>query len=557
MVALQKRTLCELFRAGVAEFSRDIVFSFVGEEPYTYRQVEQQVHQLVQSLRQRGIRPGDRIALLGDNSPSWCIAYLAIVSMGAVVVPILTEFHKSEIHHIIRNSNARGLFVTSKLVHKVVELNIRDLVFVASLDNQELPLDEKKWVRLSALLAGEAPARKQKKLKPLADPGEEDLAEILYTSGTMGHSKGVMLTHANIVSNVQAGIQAISISHSDCFLAILPLSHAYQCSMGFLAPFLMGSPIYFIKGLPTAQTLLPAIKEVQPTIILSVPLIMDKIYKKKVLGEINAKPISKTLYRIGPMQKVVNRIAGRRLVQAFGSRLRLMIFGGAATPPDVEAFLHEGGFPYTTGYGLTECSPLLTVNPIGKVKLQSAGKAIPGVTLRILDPDPQSGIGEIIARGPNVMKGYFHNEEVTRKAFTAEGWFITGDLGLIDSDGYLFIKGRSKNIIVGPSGENIYPEELEFHLSQNPCVLESLVYEQAGRITARVYLDMDAMEEAYHLSRLDGSEAARIVTQKLESIRQEVNSKVAAYARIHRIIEQAEEFEKTATKKIKRYLYIN
>lgn len=557
MVALQKRTLSELFRSGVSEFSHRVAFSFVDEEPVTYRQIEQQVYQLVMSLRQRGIEPGDRIALLGENSPAWCIAYLTVTTMGAVAVPILTDFHKSEIHHIIRNSGAKGLFVSGKLVHKVAELNMRDLVFIASFDDQELPLEEKKTVKFSTLLAGGEPVKKRKKIKPRPEPEEDDLAEILYTSGTMGHSKGVMLTHKNIVANVQAGIQAISISSSDCFLAILPLSHAYECSMGFLAPFLMGSIIYFIKGLPTAQTLLPAIKAVQPTIILSVPLIMDKIYKKKVLGEINAKPISKTLYRIGPMQKVVNRIAGRRLVQAFGTRLRLMIFGGAATPPDVEAFLSEGGFPYTTGYGLTECAPLLTVNPVGKVKQQSAGKPIPGVMLRILDPDPHTGIGEILARGPNVMKGYFHNEEATQKAFTSDGWFITGDLGLIDNDGFLFIKGRSKNIIVGPSGENIYPEELEFHLSENSFVLESLVFEQAGRITARVYLDMDAMEEAYHLSRLDGSEAARLVTQKLESIRLEVNARVAAYARIHRIIEQAEEFEKTATKKIKRYLYTN
>jgi len=284
---------------------------------------------------------------------------------------------------------------------------------------------------------------------------------------------------------------------------------------------------------------------------------MDKIYKKKVIAEINAKAFSKVLYRINPMQKVVHKIAGKRLYQAFGGELRLMVFGGAATPPDVEAFLTEGGFPYTTGYGLTEASPLLTVNPPGKVKQQSAGTVVPGVRLEIVEKDPLTGIGEIVAKGENIMQGYYRNEEATKNTFTPDGWLITGDKGYIDEEGYLFIKGRSKNIIVGPSGENIYPEEIEFHLSQSPFVLESLVYENAGRIVARVYLDADALEQAYHLSTLDGSEAAKIVEKVLESIRADVNGKVAAYSRIHRMIEQPEEFEKTPTKKIKRYLYTN
>lgn len=557
MVTLQKQTLFELCRTAVFQHLQDVALSFVDEDPFLFRQVGHHVTMISKALQQRGIEPGDRVALLGENSPRWCMVYLAVTSIGAIIVPILNDFHKSEIHHIIRNCGPKGLFISSKLVHKVAELNLRDLDVVVSLDDHDLLLDSDACERLADLIAGKQARKKRKVAKYSFEPKEEDLAEILYTSGTMGHSKGVMLTHKNIVSNAQAALQAIHIDQNDCFLSILPLSHAYQCTCGFITPFLAGSKVYFIKGLPTAQTILPAIQVVQPTIILSVPLIMVKIYKKKVLGEINAKVISKTLYRIPPMQKVVNRIAGKRLVKAFGSRLRFMIFGGAATPPDVEAFLSDGGFPYTSGYGLTECSPLLAVNPIGKVKQQSAGKPVPGVRLRISDPDAQTGIGEIQARGPNVMRGYFHNEEATINAFTPDGWLITGDRGLIDEDGYLFIKGRSKNIIVGPSGENIYPEEIEFHLSESPFVLESLVYEHAGRIVARIYLDMDAMEEAYHLSRLDGTEAARMVAQKLESLRTEVNGKAAAYSHIHRVIEQPEEFEKTPTKKIKRYLYAN
>lgn len=557
MVALHKRTLYELLRTAVANFPEDVALAFVDEEPFLFTQVGHHVMKMIAALRQRGIEPGDRIALLGENSPRWCMAYLAVTGMGAVIVPILNDFHKSDIHHIIRNSGAKGLFISSRLVHKVAELNLRSFEVVVALDDQDLEIDSEECEKFSDLIAGKEPRKRKKAARRNIEPEEEDLAEILYTSGTMGHSKGVMLSHKNIISNAQAATEAIQIDHNDCLLSILPLPHAYQCTCGFIAPFSLGAKVYFFKGLPTAATLLPAIQAVQPTIILSVPLIMDKIYKKKVLGEINSRMLSKTLYNLAPAKKVVHRIAGKRLLQAFGSRMRLMVFGGAATPPDLEAFLGDGKFPYTTGYGLTECSPLLAVNPVGRVKQQSAGKAVPGVSLRILDADPQTGIGEIVARGPNVMKGYYRNEEATRNAFTEDGWLITGDRGVIDADGYLFIKGRSKNIIVGPSGENIYPEEIEFHLSESPFVLESLVYEQAGRIVARIHLDMDAMEEAFHLSKLDGSEAARVVAQKLESIRTEVNARLAAYSRIHRIIEQPEEFEKTPTKKIKRYLYTN
>lgn len=556
-MALPKQTLHELFRTAVAQYPEDLALAFIDEAPYSYRQVEQNVLALSTALRERGINQGDKVALLGENSPRWCMVYLAVTRIGAVIVPILNDFHKSEIHHIIRNSGAKGLFISSKLLHKVVELNLRQLDLVVSLDDQALEIGEGEYEKLADLFAGKEPGKRSKAARVTVEPAEDDLAEILYTSGTTGHSKGVMLTHRNIVSNVLAALAAVNINHSDRLLSILPLSHAYQCTCGFLAPFLMCSKIYFIKGLPTAQTLLPAMAQIKPTIILSVPLIMDKIYKKKVIAEINAKKLSRTLYQLGPMHKVVNRVAGKRLVQAFGGELRFMIFGGAATPPDVEAFLNEGGFPYTTGYGLTEAAPLLTVNPVGQVKQQSAGKVVPGVSLRILDPDTATGVGEIIARGPNIMSGYYRNEEATASVFTPDGWLITGDRGVIDSDGYLFIKGRSKNIIVGPSGENIYPEEIEFHLSENPFVLESLVYEHSGRIVARVHLDMDAMEQEYRLSTLDGSEANRLVQQKLEAIRIEVNEKVAVYARIHRIIEQPEEFEKTPTKKIKRYLYTN
>ena len=552
--SLKKRTIQELFNHSVSQFADEMAFSFVDEGGYTYREAGRQVAALSKALRAYGLSKGDRVAILTENGPPWSLSYLAVASMGAVTVPILPDFHKNEVHHILRNSGAKVLFVSSKLVHKVADITLKELVLVVATDNQDLQLKQYKVEKFVDMVEGTHVQKKIKEIREVQFPVEEsDLTEILYTSGTTGHSKGVMLTNNNIVANAMSAAEMINITSTDRLVSILPQSHAYECTCGFITPFMLGAKVYYIKGLPTAQTLLPAVQKVKPTIILSVPLIMDKIYKKKVLAEINSKAFSRMMYKVSP--RLVYKIAGKKLYQAFGGELRFMVFGGAATPPEVELFLTEGGFPYTTGYGLTECSPLLTVNPIGKVKQQSAGKVVPNVKVRIAEVDPDTGIGEIFAQGPNIMQGYYKNEEITRKTFTEDGWLITGDRGYFDEDGYLFIKGRSKNLIVGPSGENIYPEEIEFHLSLSPFVLESLVYEKDGRIMARVHPDYDAIEQHHHISAMDGSQAAEVIEKILEEIRQEVNVKVAGYSRVHKIIEQQEEFEKTPTKKIKRYLY--
>ena len=550
---LTKQTIQEVYVNSVKTYANELAFSYVDEGGYTFSEVDRQVTAIIKSLRAFGLAKGDRVAILGENGPAWSLAYLAVATLGGVTVPILPDFHKSEVHHIIRNSGSRVLFIPSKLAHKVAEIRLKELELMVSLDNLSLNIENVKCMNLLDLIQSEH-RLKQKDFGPIRFSVEEDdLVEILYTSGTTGHSKGVMLTNKNIVANAISAVEMIGLDHKDRLVSILPQSHAYECTCGFILPFMVGAKVYYIKGLPTAQVLLPAVQKIKPTVILSVPLIMDKIYKKKVLGEINSKALSKVIYKLSP--KLVYKIAGKKLYQAFGGNLRIMVFGGAATPPEVEAFLSESGFPYITGYGLTEAAPLLTVNPVGKVKQQSAGMVVPSVSLRIAEVDPVTGVGEIQAQGPNIMRGYYKNEEATKRTFTDDGWLITGDRGTLDEDGYLFIKGRSKNLIVGPSGENIYPEEIEFHLSQYVYVLESLVYEKDSRIVARVHLDYDALEEHFHLSTLDGSQAAKTIEKLLEEIRADANSKVASYARIHRIIEQPEEFEKTPTKKIKRYLY--
>jgi len=554
MIPLQKQTLVHVYQSRVHEDASSIMFSFVNEMPLTAGDVSEQSAALRKVLRKKGVKKGDRVAILGENSPQWAVAYLSIGTLGAINVPILPDFHKSEVHHILRNSEARVLFISSKLLHKIQDDDFKALKYIVVLDDAPQAVDDKVVSTFSGAVE-EGKALKEK--DDTVDVDEDDLLEILYTSGTTGHSKGVMLTHKNIMSNAAAAVEMINITSKDKLLSILPMSHSYECTAGFITPFMVGAKVYYIKGLPTAQTLLPAMAVVKPTIILSVPLIMEKIYKKKVLSEINSKAVTKFLHNNPLTRKLVHKIAAKKLYEAFGGTLRFMVFGGAATPPEVEQFLLEGGFPYITGYGLSETAPLLTVNPEGRQRKGSAGVIVPGVQLRIDDPDPRTNIGEIVAKGPNVMRGYYKNEEVTKETFTEDGWLKTGDKGYFDTDGYLFIKGRSKNLIIGPSGENIYPEEIEFHISQNNFVLESLVYEVEGRIVARVHLDYDAIDREIGASKMEDNQASKEIQKILDNIKTNVNKNVAPYSRIHKIIEQPEEFVKTPTKKIKRYLYIN
>ncbi len=553
MINLEKLTLSEVFKHRQQGNPDNIQFSFVNDKPLTTKDVIDSAKSIQRVLKKEGLTKGDRVAILGENSPQWGVSYIAAGTMGGVCVPILPDFHKSEVHHILKNSEARILFISSKLFHKILDNDFPALELIVVLDDAAQELDGKKVATFSQLVQEGNGIDGDVSL----DTEEDELLEILYTSGTTGHSKGVMLTHKNIISNALAAMQVIQVSDKDKLLSILPMSHSYECTCGFILPFVIGAKVYYIVGPPTAQTLLPAVAKIKPTMILSVPLIMEKVYKKKVLGEINAKAATKFLHNFKPTKKLVHKIAGKKLYEAFGGNLRFMVFGGAATPPEVETFLTEGGFPFISGYGLSESAPILTVSPPGQQRHASAGKIIPGVHVRIDDPDPVTKIGEIVATGPNIMQGYYKNEEATKNTFTEDGWLITGDKGYIDDDGYLFIKGRSKNLIVGPSGENIYPEEIEFHVSQNNFVLESLVYESEGRIAARVHLDYDAIDKAHGTSKMDEGEAKKIVQGILENIKKNVNANIASYSRIHKIIEQPEEFVKTPTKKIKRFLYTN
>jgi len=474
-----------------------------GKAALSYGELEEKVYNLASDLLIRGISKGDKIAILADNSPTWVIAYLSTVVLGAVAVPILTGFPEADIHHIIRNSESVALFVGDKYRAALEGMESNHLHSVYSIE--DFSLEERGKIKggtaqnIRKKLTRKDLTLKEKKeiADQLSRPEEKDLAAIIYTSGTTGSSKGVMLTHKNIASNVINSIKKFPIDSNDRFLSILPLAHTFEATGGMLCPLTAGVNIFYLEGLPTPQKLLAAMESVQPTGVLTVPLVVDKIYRKRILPKIQASPMLRTMYRLPAFRKYINRKAGAKMIESFGGRLRFFMFGGASLNPDVETYLRDASISYSTGYGMTETAPILTINPFGKVKFGSCGQPIPGIDITIDGPDPMTGIGEIMVKGSNVMKGYYKNEAATRAILQKDGWLHTGDLGYFDGEGYLFIKGRSKNVIVGPSGENIYPEIIEQQLLLSPYIQQVIVYEKKGKIIAKAYPDYDTITSEF------------------------------------------------------------
>ena len=338
-------------------------------------------------------------------------------------------------------------------------------------------------------------------------------------------------------------------------LSQLPLAHTMECTLGLITPIMVGASVYYLEKPPTAAILLPALKKVKPTIMVSVPLIIEKIYKMKILPEINKKSITRNMYRFSMLRKKINKVAGKKLLDTFGGELRMFCIGGAALASDVEKFLIEAKFPYAVGYGLTETSPLVTGTDNFNVRMGASGTVLYGMEVKIVDPDPITNEGEVYIKGPNVMKGYYKDPDKTADVLSKDGWFKSGDLGLIDKDGYLFLKGRSKNVIIGSNGKNIYPEEIESVINENPYVLESLVFESEKKLIARVHLNYEELDREFNLQNVKELEARKKIDDLLNEILITVNKRVSTFSKLNKIIEQPEQFEKTPTKKIKRYLY--
>ncbi len=581
----EARTLRQILIHSGKEFADSPALSTFGDDPMTFRDLVEEVAELSATLADEGIKAGDRVAILGDSSPNWGIVYFAIVSMGAVAVPVLTEFHADAVQHILRHSEAKLIFASNRLLNKIEDspelsklrvLSLETFEPVAFSGAMELFQGMKKasireWRRFKEKARKEmqdmlddgdggedASFLQRMKAKGLeylnADqddgPKEGDLAAIIYTSGTTGASKGVMLSHGNIVSNVQRTLNLVTINTKDRMLSILPLSHAYECTLGLVLPVSVGAHVCYLDKPPTARAMLPALAAFKPTAVLSVPLVIEKIFKTSILPKFTASKAMRAVYAIPFMRQKLHRMAGKKLLATFGGKLKLFCIGGAPLAPEVDKFLEEAEFPYAIGYGLTESAPLVSGAATGKTRLTSVGPAIPGAEIYIDDPDPKTGDGEIVTRSPSVMQGYYKDKEATEAVLSADGWLRTGDLGHFDQDGYLYIRGRIKNMILGPNGENIYPEEVESIILQSPYALECLVYLLGGRLTARVHLDAARLDQEF--GNAVGAEREQKIETLLENLRSFTNAKVSTFARLHKIIEQVEPFEKTPTQKIKR-----
>jgi len=559
---LKKLTLRSVIEESVERNSDLPAVSFVDQPKITYREFKQKLDEVVKFLKSSGITVGDKVAILSENQPNWGIAYFAITSMGAVAVPIMTEFHSAEVHHILRHSESKAIFVSAKYFSKIEEFDSSTLTTRILLDDFSVIPSETKNDLLKEVISGakqEFAKIKEAALKFVGlipeEVEENDLALILYTSGTTGHSKGVMLTHKNVVYDAIATVEMVGANSSDRFLSILPLFHTYESTLGLVIPIMVGASITYLDKPPTPAVLLSALKKVKPTVVLSVPLVIEKIYRNKVLPEFNKKFIVKSLYKIPTIRKKLNKIAGKKLFETFGGELRLFCIGGASLPADVELFMREAEFPYAIGYGLTETSPLVTGTDTKNVRLRSAGKPMRGMQVKIDSPDPNTGEGEVLIKGPNVMIGYYKDPEKTKEVFTDDSWFKSGDLGVIDEDGYLYIKGRSKNVIIGANGKNIYPEEIESIINSFPFVAESLVIEKGELLIAKIHPNYEEIDKEYNIQKLSEPEAREIKNKIFADLLVKINERVNTFSKINKIVEQTIPFEKTPTQKIKRFLY--
>lgn len=557
-------TLRALLRRSAQLYPERVALAMVDGPALTYAELLRQVEEISRFLHDRGVISGDRVAIIGESMPNWGIAYFAAATMGAIAVPILTDFHPTEIQHILRHSEAKAVFISQRFFGKIEDAEVPAVSTTILLDDFTIVPPRTKKDRLTELL--DESTREFAKLKEVAlkmtgriphAVQRDDVAVIVYTSGTTGHSKGVMLTHGNIVSDAMSVPKIVTISHEDRILSILPLAHTYEATLGLVTPIMIGASVFYLDRAPTAAVLLPALSKVRPTIMLSVPLVIEKMYKAKIHPQLTRGALRKGLYSIPFVRKKLNALAGKKLLQTFGGELRLFTIGGAPLAPDVEFFLREAGFPYAIGYGLTETAPLVAGSGPGKTRYRSTGFVMPGTQIKIAEPDPVTGEGEILIKGPTVMKGYYKDEGRTSEVFTPDGWFRSGDTGVFDADGYLYIKGRMKNMILGANGKNVYPEEVEGIINEQEMVLESLVFQEGNRLVARIYLNYEELERAMEHLRLTESQIRDHIGKLLEDLRATINSRLPGFSRIHRIIEQREPFEKTPTQKIKRHLYTN
>lgn len=522
---------------------------------FTFGEVAAEIAKIHIIFQECQIHRGDRIALVGKDCSRWCIIYMAAVTYGAIIVPILQDFSPNDIHHIINHSDAVFLFVSDRIWDSLEEDKIDNLRGVFSLSDYRC-LHQRDGESIQKLRL--ALDRKFEKKYPkgfgkedirYVDQDNDQVVLLNYTSGTTGFSKGVMLTGNNLAGNVTYARTLDVIFRGERMLCFLPLAHAYSCAFNFLVPMAFGAHVYILGKVPSPKILLKAFEEIRPNLIITVPLILEKIYKKMILPQLSKRTM-KVALNIPLLDSRIYAQIRKSLIDAMGGRFREVIVGGAAMNMEVTEFLHKIKFPFTIGYGMTECGPLISYDNHKEFIPGSCGQVLKGIMqVRIDSSDPYKKVGEIQVKGENVMKGYYKNEEATQNVFTDDGWLKTGDLGTIDKNNRIFIRGRSKTMILGASGQNIYPEEIESKLNNLPFVMESVVVEKNGKLVGLVYPDYEAVDGT-GISHSD-------LSVVMEQNRQELNKLLAPYEAVSSLQLYPTEFEKTPKKSIKRYLYTN
>lgn len=517
-----------------------------------YKDLARKIEKMHILLEESGVKPGDKVAICGRNCSHWGVAFLAILTYGAVAVPILHEFKADNVHHIVNHSDARLLFVGDVAWEALNEAEMPNLEGVILLTDFTLLVcrsEKLEYARehLNEMFGKKYPRNFRREHVSYRRDNPEELAVINYTSGTTSFSKGVMLAYRTLWSNTQFAFEVLTLKPGDKVVSMLPMAHMYGLAFEFIYEMCCGCHIYFLTRIPSPKIIFQAFADVKPKIVIAVPLIIEKIIKKNVLSKLETLKM-RFLMRLPVINDKIKATVRDHMIQGFGGNFYEVIVGGAAFNQEVEKLLKSIDFPYTVGYGMTECGPIICYEDYHKFVPGSCGKAAPRMEVRIDSEDPQRIVGEIITRGDNVMLGYYKNEEATVQAIDKEGWLHTGDLGIMDAEGNVFIKGRSKNMLLGPSGQNIYPEEIEDQLNNLPLVCESIVIQQKdNRLAALVYPDFD---DAY-AHGLNDADIERI----MEENRVNLNAALPAYSQIARIKIYPEEFEKTPKKSIKRFLY--
>ncbi len=547
-------------------------YSDFGEEKtLTYADIAKKIAKLHLVFEQCNIQPNDKIALIGRNSSNWAITYVATITYGAIIVPILHDFNPNDVHHIVNHSDSKLLFTGDSIWETLEEEKLGNIKAVFSLRNFNCLaiLNQKKFTdqspakqeainpidildkhrlqpdTIKQLFYTKYPNGFSKQDVQYTHKDNSEPASINYTSGTTGFSKGVISTCNNLAGNITFGFRTKLVAPGYRIVAFLPLAHAYGCAFDFLASTCAGCHIYFFGKTPTPKILLQAFAEVKPSVVFTVPLIIEKIYKKQILPLI-AKPTVRWILNIPLLDQTILSQIRKKLIDAFGGEFSEIVIGGAPLNAEVEEFFHKMKFPFTVGYGMTECAPLISYANKKDFIVKSCGKILDIMEAKIINPEPETGAGEICVRGENVMIGYYKNDEATSQAFD-NGWLRTGDLGTIDKEGNIFIRGRAKTMILSASGQNIYPEEIESKLNNMPYVMESLVVENNGKLCALIYPDYEAVD-SQQLSQ-------KQLEEKMEENRQMLNSMLGNYEKIIKIKLYPHEFEKTPKKSIKRYLY--